>query len=189
MINETVFLGGCPVIKPEGIYVDGRRVIRLGMDGVGVGALERRNPLPPGKYWVDVFTPQEAAFQDWLRKNKGSVSVITTETFAPIDDYPGRAWRLFTVQAPVAWEGPGFPTIAEPGVETSEDTAQRPDPEKDPLDKLSDFYTGSAAKTTFWVIGAVVAVVVGGVIVAHYLIPRSAPASSPPPTPAPDSDG
>jgi len=28
-MNETVFLGGCPVIKPEGIYLDGRRVIRL----------------------------------------------------------------------------------------------------------------------------------------------------------------
>lgn len=36
-MNETVFLGGCPVIKPEGIYLDGRRVIRLGLSGVGLG--------------------------------------------------------------------------------------------------------------------------------------------------------
>jgi len=28
-MNETVFLGGCPVIRPEGIYLDGRRVIAL----------------------------------------------------------------------------------------------------------------------------------------------------------------
>jgi len=37
-MNETIFLGGCPVIRPEGIYLDGRRVIRLGLHGnVGVG--------------------------------------------------------------------------------------------------------------------------------------------------------
>lgn len=37
MLNETIFLGGCPVIRPEGIYLDGRRVIRLGLNDVGVG--------------------------------------------------------------------------------------------------------------------------------------------------------
>lgn len=39
-MNETIFLGGCPVIRPEGIYLDGHRVIRLGMAGVGVGGLQ-----------------------------------------------------------------------------------------------------------------------------------------------------
>lgn len=37
MINETVFLGECPIIRPEGIYYGGRQVIRLGMGGVGLG--------------------------------------------------------------------------------------------------------------------------------------------------------
>lgn len=37
MFNETVFLGECPVIRPEGIYYGGQRVIRLGMGGIGVG--------------------------------------------------------------------------------------------------------------------------------------------------------
>jgi hypothetical protein len=37
MTGETVFLGGCPIVRPEGIYLDGHRVIRLGMAGVGVG--------------------------------------------------------------------------------------------------------------------------------------------------------
>jgi hypothetical protein len=36
-MNETIFLGGCPVIRPEGIYLDGQRVIRLGIGDVGVG--------------------------------------------------------------------------------------------------------------------------------------------------------
>ena len=37
MNGEALFLGACPIIRPEGIYYDGRRVIRFGMDGVGVG--------------------------------------------------------------------------------------------------------------------------------------------------------
>jgi hypothetical protein len=37
MMDETIFLGDCPVIRPEGIYLNGQRVIRLGMGGVGVG--------------------------------------------------------------------------------------------------------------------------------------------------------
>lgn len=36
-MNEMIFLGGCPVIRPEGIYVNGQRVIRIGMAGVGLG--------------------------------------------------------------------------------------------------------------------------------------------------------
>ena len=31
-------LEGCPDIRPDGIYLDGHRVIRLGLQGVGVGA-------------------------------------------------------------------------------------------------------------------------------------------------------
>lgn len=43
MINETAFLGECPIIRPEGIYYGGRRVIALdpslnsGLSGVGLG--------------------------------------------------------------------------------------------------------------------------------------------------------
>ena len=36
-MNEMVFLGECPIIRPEGIYFGGRRVIRLGLQDVGVG--------------------------------------------------------------------------------------------------------------------------------------------------------
>ena len=34
-MNEAIFLGGCPIIRPEGIYYEGRKVIALA--GVGVG--------------------------------------------------------------------------------------------------------------------------------------------------------
>ena len=35
MMNEMLFLGGCPIIRPEGIYLDGRKVISLGIGDVG----------------------------------------------------------------------------------------------------------------------------------------------------------
>ena len=59
-MNEQLFLGGrpvglgaCPVVRPEGIYLNGVRVIRIGMEGVGLAAMQRANPLPPGKYVID----------------------------------------------------------------------------------------------------------------------------------------
>jgi len=36
-MNEHLFLNGCPIIRPEGIYLDGARVISLGLRGVGLG--------------------------------------------------------------------------------------------------------------------------------------------------------
>jgi hypothetical protein len=39
MMHENLFLGECPIIRPEGIYYGGRKVIALnpGLQGVGVG--------------------------------------------------------------------------------------------------------------------------------------------------------
>lgn len=181
MLNEKLSFGvnECPVVRPEGIYYGGRKVISL-----GVGAIERANPLPVGKYWVDVFDPQEAAFQAWLRKNKASVVVRSTETFEPSGDYPGRAWRLFEVSSPVTWEGPGFPTIAGPSVKTSADTADRPPPEPDVIDKIEGWGkdASTATKTAFVVTGVAV-VVVAGVLIAYYLPPRRRDAPEPRPEP------
>jgi hypothetical protein len=95
--------------------------------GQEVGALERRNPLPPARYWADVFAPDLAAFQAWVQANAG-VKVVSTQEFP--DESPSRTWFLFDVMKspPVNWQGPGLPSIADPGVTSSSDTAQRPDP-------------------------------------------------------------
>jgi hypothetical protein len=187
MINEKLSFGvnECPIVRSEGIYYGGRRVIRLGLS-----AVERTNPLPAGRYWVDVFTPQEAAFQSWLQRNKANVIVTSTETFPGEThwfgpDDPGRVWRLFEVNAPVTWEGPGFPTIAGASVKSSADTSDRPAPEPDAIDKLKDLGgdTTSAAKTALIVTGVAV-VVVAGVLIAYYAPPRR-PEPKPEPTPAP----
>jgi len=34
-MNEMIFLGACPIIRPEGIYYEGRKVISLGLGDVG----------------------------------------------------------------------------------------------------------------------------------------------------------
>ena len=109
-------------------------------------ALERRNPVPAGRYWVDVFDQTsthpatkgqntQTAFRDWLRRNAATVKIDSTQSF---DTKPARDFYIFRVTAPTLWEGPGFPEVAPAAVQSSADTVQRPDPEKDPLDQLGD---------------------------------------------------
>lgn len=100
-------------------------------------SVERSNPLPPGVYWVDVFASKGPQFNAWLRTHLDSVRVKKTTHTAARGGYESRDWVLFEVLSPTPWEGPGFPTIAEQGIETKpEDTVQRPPPEPDPLDSL-----------------------------------------------------
>lgn len=161
MTNETVFLGACPVIRPEGIYLNGRRVIRLGL-----AAVERTNPLPAGRYWVDVFAKDSDTFGAWLSSNKATVKVRTTEHF---DSDPVRDWYLFEVSVPTPWYGPGFPTIAGPNVTTSSDTAQRPDPPPAVTTQIEQILASEqqTIKTAAW-IGVAALVVVGGALVVYY---------------------
>lgn len=103
-----------------------------------VGAVVRTNPLPAGRYWLDVFTPSpsghadsEVVFDRWLVENFGRVVVRTTETFA---GPPLRNWYLFEVLAgatptPFPFTALGFPTKAGANVTSSGDTVQRPPPE------------------------------------------------------------
>lgn len=118
-------------------------------------ALERRNPLPRGRYWVDVFDlvsthpatdgeNMQAAFRNWLARNADTVRVESTQSF---DTEPARDFYIFRVLDPVSWEGPGFPEIATDGVQSSADTTQRPDPEQDPLVSLQESLDGVSSGT------------------------------------------
>jgi hypothetical protein len=113
-------------------------------------ALERRNPLPVGTYWQDFFGENRAAFRDWYSVNKLTVKVRATESFE--EPEPGRDWIKFETLAPTAWDAKrfGFPTIIKPGeaVNASSDTVQRPDPEKDPIDKLGDELSSAGSATS-----------------------------------------
>lgn len=97
--------------------------------------LQRESPLPPGRYWADMFRTenfdQVEAMQEWVAANPGLVRVITTESHES-EDVP-RVWFLFETFEKGGirpeWVGIGLPTIAPPGVTSSADTVQRPDPE------------------------------------------------------------
>lgn len=118
-------------------------------------AIERRNPLPAGKYWVDVFDPHTSPFLAWLSKNQANLTVNTTER---IQGDPEGNWILFTVRSPILWEGPGYPTIAGPNVVSKADTSERPPPEKEPsLDDVIDKVGFNSAKLVLIGLGAVLA--------------------------------
>lgn len=90
-------------------------------------AVERSNPLPPGRYWVDVSPDDRGAFDGWLQANRGTVVVRSTSQ----DGSSDWQWILFDVTAPAMafWNGPGYPTIADPSVTTESQVKQVPMPE------------------------------------------------------------
>jgi hypothetical protein len=125
------------------------------------------NPLPAGRYWLDVFEQPEGQTADFLEFAQGGlVSVESSEEFAADGTTPKRTFFIFRVKAPGAVfdaQRFGFPNIAPEGIKNSADTALVPD--VDPLP------AGSALKVAL-VVGAVV-LVVGGV---YYLATKkSAP--------------
>lgn len=99
--------------------------------------LERRNPLPAGRYWQDFFGKQRQFFINWREQAKPHVKVLSTEAHEATDQSEPRDWVLFETDAPLPWDAAqlGFPTIAGPQVQSSSDTVQRPDPEPTPTGK------------------------------------------------------
>ncbi len=104
--------------------------------------LERQNPLPPGRYWQDIFPKQFDAFDGWLAKNRDHLDLLADEWFVEGADKPGtrgevkgnpllvpeRRWILFRVIEPVKWEGPGLATIATDDIRASTNTEPVIDP-------------------------------------------------------------
>lgn len=113
--------------------------------------LERRNPLPQGVYWQDVFEAKWPALDKWLSANRATVRVRTVQRFEANAGGPARQFLVFEVSAPTPWPATelGFPTIAESGSITSEDTVQRPPPEPDFIDTIKN-PLGSVSSGLFW---------------------------------------
>lgn len=131
---------------------------KMGAEPIAIGALERRSPLPPGRYWQDIFEKQARDWSAWVLPNidAGTVKILKDEHFKadPLRDgswlpdvlapgSPGkiaeRSWFLFEVLKPVDWPATklGFPTIAHPEVKSSADTALNP-PGPTPLDEIGE---------------------------------------------------
>ncbi len=158
--NSAVFM------RVSGETVDVRSSEKL------VGALERRNPLPPGRYWQDIFLRQAKDWNAWFPAPlaDGTLVVEKVERFTP-DPWadgswlPGgptgdlnvigdRTWVLFRITRPVAWPATklGFPTIADQSVQASADTIQNP-PVPTPVEEIRDALLDNVVKPALYIGG------------------------------------
>jgi hypothetical protein len=126
-------------------------------------AVETRNPLPAGRYWIDVSKEPKplGTFEGFLSAFADFIHVESTE------DDPEFSLYIFNTSKPLVWpEGIGYPTIAGADIKSRADTVQRPDPEKDVTDVIptaGDLVKG-ASNALFWL-----ALVVGGAVVFKLL--------------------
>lgn len=94
-----------------------------------LGAEERSNPLPAGRYQIDVFTPNWAAFNSWLSTNRATVKVNSTEQSGDDETDPTTYEEyVFTVSAPTTWSAVtfGYPDIIPSGTPLPGDPATNP---------------------------------------------------------------
>ncbi len=142
-----------------------------------VGALQRANPLPPGRYWQDIFAKQANAWNAWLAQalKSGAVTIEKVEHFNrdPLHDgswlpngptgelevIGDRTWVLFNVVRPVDWPATklGFPTIADATVQQSSDTVLNP-PGPTPADEIKEVLLDSVVKPAMWIGGGYLAI-------------------------------
>lgn len=134
--------------------------------------IERRNPVPPGRYWIDIFESGFSAWQTWLASNRSTVRVESTEEHPAAGDAPARQFFIFSVSAPILWpenRGLGLPSIADPGVSSSADTVVRPPPPGGVIDQLGDAVDSisSGVKTVVVVVGGLAIAIAALAVVAR----------------------
>lgn len=95
--------------------------------------LERRNPLPVGRYWIDVVSTKSEEFTGYLVAMGDRVHVEVTEAGEPL-------FYIFSVKTPIPWfpVNFGFPTVAPASIKSKADTVSRPDLPKDGADQIDD---------------------------------------------------
>lgn len=90
-------------------------------------SFERRNPLPPGRYWVTIGPNDTEAFDEW----KDSTKRIRLEaTEAHSSENPPFGFHVFRITEPgdVAWPVAfGFPSIAKEGVTSFSQVVRAPE--------------------------------------------------------------
>jgi hypothetical protein len=112
-------------------------------------AQERRNPLPPGRYWIAVTSRGNSEldhFRQWAAANPSRVKVERSE---PIGGGTSNgAFFIFSiVRLPVTFDVKqfGFPNVAGDDIQSAADTVQRPPvptPASVTTDALGDIFGG-----------------------------------------------
>lgn len=110
------------------------------------GGMERRDPVPVGRYWIYIDESETERWQAWVSASGGKVKVIVTEALQTVSKWIPAIfvtrwdldiiqsvvgyWILFDVLSPVKWVGFGYPTtVIDPTINSSTDTSTAPDPE------------------------------------------------------------
>lgn len=102
-------------------------------------AQEKRNPLPVGRYSLDVADFPPGHIDEWnafVAANTAKLTVEETEEFAEDNGVPRRVFTIFHTSAPVFFPVTNFgpPTIAPKNVKSEADTETVPDAnESDPF--------------------------------------------------------
>ncbi len=99
--------------------------------------IERRDPIPAGRYWVDLVGKEAGISFDIWRRMYPSISVEETEGDTTVD--PFQAFVIFTLSKPTErWSktpGLGYPNTAGPEIHSKADAYRVPVVEN-PLDAL-----------------------------------------------------
>lgn len=138
-------------------------------------AQERRNPLPPGRYWITVISTggsQLDNFRQWAASNPKRVKIEKTEPAG--DGARNGAFFIFSITAlPTTFDQRqfGFPNIAGPEIQSSADTVSRPPvptPGSVATDALGDIFGGITRALDAFDPRVKVVLVIGGL----YLLTR-----------------
>jgi hypothetical protein len=113
----------------------------------------RKNPLPPGRYWIYIQKAAQDIFDLWLKKNPDVVTVEKKETSGALWPIiaPDETFYVFNVKEPTIWpRGVGFPNTADAAVKSSNDVTKRgpPTTAKDVLKDIEQT-ASEAAKSVF----------------------------------------
>jgi hypothetical protein len=135
-------------------------------------ALERRRPLPAGRYWLDVFPRNKQAWELWSSSmaKLGSLRVEKTQHFDASGGNEAYDFVIFETSTPnVAWGALNLPhpTIAPSNVQSSEDTVTKPPPPPGVFEQIDDTVKsiGTGAKIASGVLVGVAALALVVVIV------------------------
>lgn len=114
----------------------------------------RKNPLPPGRYWIYIQQASQDIFDLWLKKNSDVVTVERKDSSGGLWPLiaPNETFYVFLVkEAGIIWpRGVGFPNTADASVKTSNDVTQRP-PAPTTKEVLKDIErTAYEAATDVW---------------------------------------
>lgn len=133
-------------------------------------AVERRDPVPPGRYWVFILPKEEEQWARWVTANQATVRVVGVERKEKLEPYvpaifatrpdlsiimqDGGAWLLFDILQPTPWVGLGFPTIVNSSSVKSSSQVEQGEVVPSQGSGPADFATKIALGAAPWLLGA-----------------------------------